>query len=298
MTVGDSPAVARHHVRLAIRAARQEMKLTQGQVAKALDWSLSKVQRIESGEVSVSTTDLRYLLTYLGITDEGTIRRLMDGARVSRRERWFTDPKYREHLTTGTRRMLQFESEATIIRAFNPTVVPGLLQTAAYAREMFHSKSDLLSEVAQDLRYEVRMRRREQVFSHDKPPEYMLVLDESVFWREVGGARVAADQFADLLTMMREPGLSVRVLPFNEVAVVAMLGPFTIFELTDDADSVLYTERYDEDEVIQKPREVQKHRLIFEDLWSRSLDESASERLILARTADLLSSLDRRGAPG
>lgn len=293
MSVGDSPAVARRRVSVALRTARQERKLTQGQVARELDWSLSKVQRIETGDVSVSTTDLRSLLEYLGITDDDVVKQLMESARVSRRQRWFTEPKYRQHLTPATRQLLQFESEAVAIRMFHPTVVPGLLQVAPYALATLRSRTNLLSELTQDVRYEVRMRRREQVLFRDDPPQYLLILDESVLWREVGGAEVTADQFADLLRVSRQPHVRVRVIPFREGASVAFVGPFTVLELPSETDAVLYTESYDHDEIIQKPDEIRMHRSIFEDLWSRSLDEMASERLILARTATILSSLDR-----
>ncbi|HEU5110004.1 MAG TPA: Scr1 family TA system antitoxin-like transcriptional regulator, partial [Micromonosporaceae bacterium] len=66
----------------------------------------------------------------------------------------------------------------------------------------------------------------------------------------------------------------------------------------DDGDAVLYREVYDHDEVVQNAAEVHQHRKIFEDLWGRSLDEEASARLIEARAATMLSSLDRKTFPG
>ena len=68
MAEGDSPTVARRRVRLAIREAREPHNLTQQQVAEQMEWSLSKVIRIESGEVSISVNDLRPLLPFLGRT--------------------------------------------------------------------------------------------------------------------------------------------------------------------------------------------------------------------------------------
>ena len=63
----ESPAVARRRLRMALRKAREARDLTQADVARQLDWSLSKVNRIESGEVSISSTDLRALLGLIGI---------------------------------------------------------------------------------------------------------------------------------------------------------------------------------------------------------------------------------------
>src|SRR4051794_36303941 len=79
--------------------AREDKRLTQTQVAEAMEWSLSKVMRIESGEVSVSPTDLRALLPLLGVTDGPEMEQLFSDARVARRQRWTVKPEYREHLT-------------------------------------------------------------------------------------------------------------------------------------------------------------------------------------------------------
>ena len=84
MASGDSPAVARRRVRLAVREAREAKDFTQGQVAEAMEWSLSKVMRIETGEVTVSPNDLRPLLAHLGITDKARVDELVRDAKLSR----------------------------------------------------------------------------------------------------------------------------------------------------------------------------------------------------------------------
>ncbi len=296
MTLGESPAVARRRVRLALRRAREEKGLTQGEVASALDWSLSKVQRIEGGEVSVSSTDLRALLVYFEITDTDTVTQLMDEARTSRRQRWFTDARYREFLTPGTRQLLQFESEATAIRSYVPTLVPGLLQTEEFARAAL--ETGFLDKETARVRLEVRLKRRHQVLERQPPPDYLLLLDESVLHREIGGTGVAAEQLREVLRVARQPSVHVRVVPFAGAANVALLGPFTIFDLSEDEgeDAVLYREVYDHDEVVQDPAEVHRHRVIFEDFWARSMNEAASARLLEARAATMLSSLDRHAS--
>jgi transcriptional regulator with XRE-family HTH domain len=83
MAEGDSPTAARRRVRLAIRAARDAAGLTQNQVADEMEWSLSKVVRIESGDVSISPNDLRALLEYLGIGDRTVVGSLLADARIA-----------------------------------------------------------------------------------------------------------------------------------------------------------------------------------------------------------------------
>lgn len=90
---GESPAVARSRVRLAVRAAREARGLTQGHVAEDLDWSLSKVNRIENGQVSVSRTDLLAMLELYGVDDQdqiddlGSVRRFRVAEQVLHVER-------------------------------------------------------------------------------------------------------------------------------------------------------------------------------------------------------------------
>src|SRR6266699_4509700 len=98
MASGDLPAVARRRVRMALREAREKKDLTQSQVADAMEWSLSKVMRIESGEVTIAPNDLRFLLTYLGITDRARVEELLQYAKSARRRQmWSDEPRLREH---------------------------------------------------------------------------------------------------------------------------------------------------------------------------------------------------------
>jgi transcriptional regulator with XRE-family HTH domain len=293
MSHGESPAVARRRVRLALRRAREEKGLTQGEVASALDWSLSKVQRIEAGEVSVSSTDLRAVLAYLDLSDADLVTQLMDDARTSRRQRWFTDPRYREFLTAGTQQLLQFESEATAIRSFAPILVPGILQTESYSRAVLGLSGANLSEKAMEVRLEARMRRQEQMFGRRNPPTYRVIVDQSVLQREFGGLRVMVDQLSHMLMVLRRPTVKVRVSPFSPPTTVALVGPFTLLNLGDADDDILYRESYDRDEVLQTPDIVRRHDAIFDAIWKECLAEASSERLILARAAMALAALDQ-----
>jgi transcriptional regulator with XRE-family HTH domain len=291
MSNTDSPAVARRRVRLALRQAREARRLTQSQVAEAMEWSLSKVMRIEKGDVSISASDLRVLLDYLDVTDVTEVKRLLDDARTSRTDRWAADAQYRDQISPATLQLLQFEAEATAIRYYNNIVVPGPFQTARYARAIFDSHNDDLDEATVAARIEVRLRRREHTLYRPEPPNYLAILDESVLWREVGGPAVMGEQLAELLRIMEETKVQIRVVPFASAAGIAFLGPFTILSLGDEENAVLYREGYRTEDIVHLRREVNRHRDVFERLWPVALSDSDSAELIRRRGAAMLSAV-------
>jgi transcriptional regulator with XRE-family HTH domain len=146
MAEGVSPTVARRRVRLALREAREGNGLTQGQVAEQMEWSLGKVIRIESGEVSISVNDLRPLLTFLGV-NRAEIDSLVADARIARTHPLRMLPFYRDSpiannadfdlISVGGGEMLYREN------GFADEVVEGAVTTARH-----RERSDQLWHVA------------------------------------------------------------------------------------------------------------------------------------------------------
>ncbi|WBB98618.1 helix-turn-helix transcriptional regulator [Solwaraspora sp. WMMA2080] len=294
---GESPAAARRRLRLALRRARESAGLTQGKVADALDWSVSKVNRIEKGSVSVSTTDLRALLELYGVVDADRAVRLLRDARTSRLRGWWDEPRYREHLTPAMLQLLQLEGEASAIRVFQPTLIPGLLQTREYGEFVLNFWRSELPEADRALRLEARLRRRDQVLDRPDPPEFHLVLDESVLWRTIGGPRVMVGQFAALLRVARRPNVRVRIVPFADAAIMAMLAPFTLLDFGDEENALLYREGILLDEIVHAAQRIGRHRDYFAHIWDSAHDEATSARLITERTATLSADLPVAEAP-
>ena len=290
----EAPAVARRRLRLALRKAREAKGLTQAQVAESLDWSLSKVNRIETGEVTVSTTDLHALLRLFGVVDPAEVDRLVADARASRRRGWWDEPRYRQHLTPAMLQLFQFEAEATTIRVFHPTLIPGLLQTRAYAEAVLAVWRDRLDEAVRATRLEARLQRRGHVFGRPDPPRYLLILDESVLYRRLGGTDVMIEQLRELLALTRQPYLALRVVPLADTAVMAMLGVSSILDLGDDENAVLYREGVLQDEIIHNPDDVAYHRQLFDQIWRTALPEDASARMVEAHVEALSAGVDPR----
>jgi len=282
-------------VRLALRRARDAKGLSQGAVAAHMQWSISKVQRIESGDNAISATDLRALLSLYDVADPEEIDQLLEEARISRRQRWWTNPEYREHLTQAMMQLIQFEAEAVEIRSYQPVLVPGMFQTPAYAQFLLGAPVFELTDVQQKVRLDVRMRRRQQVIESGDGPHFYLVLDESVLKRVIGGLQVTADQFDLLADLAQRPGIRIRIVEYTEGAVLGSGGPFTLLDLGEDGfdGAVLYRESFTTDLIDHDPKQVRFHRTVFETLWAQALNEEKTIRSIAAAAAQLRTRHDR-----
>src|SRR5580704_7099732 len=126
-----SPVVQRRRLRTELRRARLDAGLTQEQVATAMDWSLSKLIRIENGTVGISMNDLKAILAHYKITDDRRSAELIALSRGARERSWWNS--YRD-VAPRLIQLIEYEAAAFIARNFQPLIVPGLLQTEEYAR--------------------------------------------------------------------------------------------------------------------------------------------------------------------
>ncbi|HEU0240966.1 MAG TPA: helix-turn-helix transcriptional regulator [Micromonosporaceae bacterium] len=284
----DSPAVARRRVRLALRAAREEKQLTQGQVAEAMGWSISKVIRIEKGEVNVSPGDLTVLLEHLGITDKKTVAELAESARVSRRERWTVSAEEREFYTPAMIELVQFEAEALTVRYYNNVLVPGPLQVRPYAEAVLARPPTPVPSGAREARIRLREQRRERLYAPNGPA-YLVLLDESVLYREVGSARIMAEQLEFLRSIVVDAGarLQLRIIPFSAQNTKYNVAPYVLVDLDQGRSALLYRETAATDEIVDAEADVQAHRLIFDSMWASSSDREQSLEIIERRTASI-----------
>jgi len=303
MTSGESPMIARRRVRLALREARESLNFTQSEVAEAMEWSLSKVIRIENGDVSISPNDLRPLLSHLQIKDRKTVESLMldaKSSRVRRQKFWWQEPTFKDHLTESTQRLIAFEREAAAARYFAIYNVPGVLQTRSFAQAVLNQWQFGLSEDDVKIRLEARMRRRDVVLSRTDPIKLSVLLDESLVWRPYGGRAVLIDQLTDLNRLVDEGRVDLRIVPFTVEAPLPTYGSFDILYLSEDGDdenAVIYRELDFLDEIVEDRVRAAQYRARFDELWNASMDEATTTSLIRRRLSDLVAGKNTQPSP-
>ncbi|MFC7274326.1 helix-turn-helix domain-containing protein [Paractinoplanes rhizophilus] len=286
-----SPTIARYKVRLAIRDARERANVTQPQVAEAMEWSLSKVIRIENGDVSIAPNDLRPLLTYLEVRDRGTVTELLELTKIARkrpRGEWYQKPGVKEHMTGPMLRLVEFEAEAVEIRYYQVYYMPGPLQVPAYtwANLANFEQGDIPLETRR-LRAQARERRREAVLSRlGNGLRIYALLDESVLLRPIGGPDVFLQQLQDLHDLMSAEKINLRVLRFDSGYTVTNNATFDLLTLESGKDGerneVLYVETGLQDEIVDD-RSVPKYHDRFDKIWHAAATEDETLEFIADR---------------
>jgi transcriptional regulator with XRE-family HTH domain len=284
MAEGGSPLVQRRRLRAELKKARYESRLTQEQVASEMDWSLSKIIRIESASSGISANDLKALLQLYGVKDPGEVGSLIALARAARERSWWS--KYRDVAPQSLLQLIEYESAAHTIRQFETLLIPGILQTEDYVRAViqnFHDErpgSDKLRALV-----ELHVRRGE-LFDGDNAPSFHFMLDEAVVRRLVGGASVMRRQLTRLLEVADKPNITVEVVPFSVGLHVGMTGPFEVIEFADPLDrDIAFLESPRGDIISDDPEETLSYREVFETLGKASLGPRDSLTHI-ARIAD------------
>ncbi|MFG2133438.1 helix-turn-helix domain-containing protein [Streptomyces sp. NPDC048751] len=234
------PAVRRRKLGAELRALRAQSGLTSGEAARLVGWHQSKVSRIETGTSGVKPADVRLLLDVYGVADP-QLRELMlalAGSDGAGGHHWWH--AYRGVLPPTYRDFISLESQAGAMRTLETSVVPGLLQTAEYARAVTRAAVEGVPDARLDTLVEVRL-ARQVVLRADPPLELSAVLDEAVLRREVGGPGVMARQLERLVEAARLPQVRLQVLPFTAGAHIGVTGPFVIFSFpsTSDLDVVV-----------------------------------------------------------
>jgi len=275
---GRNPVVRRRRLRSELRRGRREAGLTQEQVANQMDWSLSKIIRIENGSVGISTNDLRAVLALYGISDAERVSELVDLARAAKERSWWS--QFSDVAPSPFLELVQYEAAAYICRSYEPQIIPGPLQTEEYAREIlrqfFGETIDNASEEQLDrlTDHAVRLRlKRQEMLERPNPPQYHSVIDEAAIRRIVGGSSVMREQLRKLAEMTERPGVTVEVIPFSSGIHPNLTTPFLILEFPDAADEdILYLERIDGDLIYRDDiKEIIRYREAFDKLRKLSL---------------------------
>jgi transcriptional regulator with XRE-family HTH domain len=293
MSVERSPAYARRRLRIALRRLRERISppLTQRAVGEQLGWSPSKLMRIEKGHVRVRQTDLEALVRLYGIDRDPVAAELLAWQRLGRSPESAT-ARYRAVLSKTFADYLDEEEAAETMRAYEPMLIPGPLQTAAYTRAALlrFAPRDADGELrvpAEEIDQRVELRRlRQQFLTARRGLGGVFVVREAALrlWvgNEGGAPGLMVEQLEHLRALNRDyENISIRVMPDSAgLFSPLMLSPFVILEF-DDGELLMLREALPESEMIREDSdEVAAARDAFEEMTRQAAPPEALDAFL------------------
>ncbi len=268
----------RSHLAARLRRLREQSGRTLTEVAANFGWSDAKLRRIENATIGIRDDDLARLLKLYRVPEPECRQFAALSARARQRARW--ESRFGQLLSDAYPIFLAFEVEASAIRAFEPNVVPGILQTAEYAGAVMRRSVVLEGPDAVSQGVSSRL-ARQAILVRDPRPDLSVIIDEAALRRRVGGADVMRRQLLRLLETAEQPNITIQVLPLSVGAHPGVAGAFEILGF-DDATAlpVVYCEDLTGGLIRDSPTDVRRYQQAFAVLQKMALAPEATKRAI------------------
>ncbi|MEU7111693.1 helix-turn-helix transcriptional regulator [Streptomyces sp. NPDC046182] len=275
MAANNDPTVRGRRLGAELRRLRMASGLTGTQVAAHLLVSQAKVSHMETGRRAVSPRDVRDLCTLYGVTDQDVVDSLTELARESGRHGWWYAYGDIPHSV-----YVGLEAEAASIAAFEAMVIPGLLQTPAYAAAVIEETIPLVTVEQAAARLRVRLRRQHRLYDPARRLHLRVVLDESALRRIVGSREIMREQLEHLHTLSTEPHITVQVLPHTAGAHPGLAGQFSLLRFPGSREAVVYLERFTSGLCLERPADVQQYNAVYAHLRAQALSPGHTRHFI------------------
>lgn len=272
LTSVGSPTVLRILVGAQLRRLREAKRISLEEAGYVIRSSPSKISRLENGRVSFKDRDIIDLLTLYGVTDKAQREELRGLATSASSRAWWHD--YSDILPSWFEEYIGLEEAAIQIRGYEVQFVPGLLQTADYARAVTLLEYSNPKEI--NRRVNLRM-TRQAILSRPKPTSLWVVLDEAVLRRPIGGSSVMRTQLKHLIAMSERPNVTIQILPFKAGGHAAVGGPFSLLHFAeDDLSDVVYLEQMASSQYLDKQDVVERYQAVMERLCLEAANSADS----------------------
>src|SRR3569833_768112 len=280
-----SPTMRRRRLAAELRQLRRAANLTIDDVAVRLKWQSSKISRVETRKIGINTLDLRKLLDVYEITDRAQREALIELARRATERGWWQ--AYGTAIPSEYATLIGLEEEASLIRSYEPELIPGLMQTEAYARAVIRAcrPKDTTDEID---RQNKNHHTQQQNHTKDEPPRVRIVLSEGAVRRRVGGAEVMREQLLHLATNRDRSNVMIQVLPFSAGEHPAMVGSFAILDFPEVFDlGAVYIENMASAMTLEKASDLEMYADAFEQVQAQALGPKESRDMLKSLAQEL-----------
>jgi hypothetical protein len=268
-----------------LRGLREASGVAREAAGYVIRGSSSKISRMELGRVSFKERDVADLLTLYGVTDEQERAAFLALACHANAPGWWHE--YGDVLPSWFETYLGLEQAASVIRIYEPALIPGLLQTEDYARAVIQLRH--LQASANDVERRVALRMARQEFlTQPGAPDLWVALDEAAVCRPMGSRMVQRGQLQHLMEMAQRPNITLQVVPLHVGGPAAVSGAFTILRFAEPGvPDVVYLEHLASACYLEKERETVGYLALMDSLCVEAASPEVSISLLCRIIEDL-----------
>jgi transcriptional regulator with XRE-family HTH domain len=276
MTTNFNSSIRSRRVSAELRRYREEFGMTAGQAADALGCSPSKLSRIETGSRGLHVEDVAALLGLYRVPERRRDELLALVRKADERGLWFAQGSGLPELW---KTLIDFERLATRIQNFEPLFVPGLMQTADYCAAIIRGSEEAITNAELDKLVAGRMAR--QMILRREELQLLVVIDEVVLRRVVGGPATHRRQLRHLVDEAERENVTLRVVPFARGAYAGLRGPFMAMDFADEP-SVVHVENQTLGLFLEEKEDLAAFRLSMGNILAKALDPAQSVAFVAA----------------
>ncbi|GAA3103436.1 MULTISPECIES: helix-turn-helix domain-containing protein [Nonomuraea] len=277
---GSGPTALRILLGSQLRKLREAKNVTREEAGHIIRGSESKISRMELGRVGFKERDVADLLTLYGVIDQQARAAVLDLVSTANEPGWWH--RFNDVLPTWFQAYVGLEEAAARIRTYEVQFVPGLLQTKEYARAVVTAGAAGIGAEEIARRVDLRL-ERQRMFDRPDGPVFWAVIDEAALRRPIGGIEVMKAQIEHLIDLMRQPNITIQIMPFSFGGHSAEGGAFSILRFPDtDLPDVVYVEQLASALYLDKREDVDRYTEVMERLCAVST--TPDETIELLRT--------------
>ncbi|MFJ4657289.1 helix-turn-helix domain-containing protein [Nocardia sp. NPDC088792] len=275
------PTALRIAVGSQLRKLREKSGITREAAGEHIRGSHAKISRLELGRTGFKERDIRDLLALYGVDDPEEREQFLELVVRANQPGWWH--RYSDLLPPWFETYLGLEHAAKSIRTYEGQLVPGLLQTADYARSVVALGHDENSERRVSLR-----RRRQELLTRPGAPSFWAVLDESVLRRPVGGTSVLRAQIDHLIEMSELHNVTIQVLPYAAGGHAAAGSSFTMLRFAEpELPDIVYLEQLTSALYLDRRQDLELYRQVMDQLSVQAEPPERSRKRLAEIAAEL-----------
>lgn len=272
-----TPTVRLRRLAGELRRLRDAAGFSREDVTEATGINDSTLYRIETARTRPQKRTLLTLLKHYAV-EEQQREHLVALSKESVEQGWLRG--FHSDLPEEYTAYISFEAEALGVRNYESLFIPGLLQTEDYARAVIRGVLPMANQQEVEHRVQARM-ERQHLLGKEQPLKLWVIVDEAALRRLVGGSKVMKAQLDHLLDVIREPHVTLQVIPFDTGAHAGMPGSFVLMDFADPMDTdLIYIDSMAGDLFLESEADVSRYSTIFDNLRAVALSPDSSVELV------------------